>query len=88
MLRLHRYWFRFEGEPLSLPPGIVLGCGVTAFTREDALHLLATHVFRGPIPPILSVTEDIDVSTLDAGHVLPNMHEPASRGVWYPLGYR
>jgi hypothetical protein len=30
------------------------------------------------------VVEDVDVSQLDAGHVLPNMGDPTLRGVWFP----
>jgi hypothetical protein len=33
------------------------------------------------------VIEDVDVTTLDANHVLPNMMPPSVRGVWYPIGY-
>jgi hypothetical protein len=28
------------------------------------------------------------VSTLDKGHVLPNMAAPNERGIWYPLGFQ
>jgi len=29
----------------------------------------------------------VDVSTLDHGHVLPNMEVVLLRGVWFPKGY-
>jgi hypothetical protein len=32
----------------------------------------------------LHVTEDVDIQTLDQGHVLPNMGVPSERGVWFP----
>ncbi len=83
---LHRYWFEFEDVYLSV---VGLGCGVTAYSEEDARSLLAETVFRDvAFPPIRRVVEDVDVSTLDAGHVLPNMLEPTSRGVWFPAGHR
>ena len=41
----------------------------------------------GELPTIAVLIEDVDVSTLDAGHVLPNMSPPVRRGVWFPLGY-
>ena len=50
-----------------------LGCGVTAVDRADAEQLLVEGPFRGAmLPPVARVLEDVDVSQLDAGHVLPN----------------
>jgi hypothetical protein len=84
---LHRYWFEFEIG--TLPPGAALGCGVTAYTEEDARRLLADTVFRASaFPQARRVVEDVDVSKLDPGHVLPNMHDPVTRGVWFPMGHR
>jgi hypothetical protein len=83
---LRRYWFRF-GE---LPPFTILrlGCGITAFNKDDAIVLLRERVFAGrEMPTIAEVTEDVDISTLDRGHVLPNMGVVGIRGVWFPLGY-
>jgi hypothetical protein len=31
--------------------------------------------------------ENLDIRTLDQGHVIPNMKDPTLRGVWFPLGY-
>jgi hypothetical protein len=87
--RLRRYWFRFAlnfGEPH--PPGVLLGCGVTAADVDSAQRLMAAKVFKGyRLPTITEVVEDIDVCTLDAGHVRPNMGDPACPGVWFPLGF-
>ena len=53
-----------------------------------ALCLLKEKVFNGAtLPEIKNMIENVDVSTLDAGHVLPNMSPPNIRGVWFPLGY-
>jgi hypothetical protein len=30
------------------------------------------------------VVTDVDISTLDQGHVIPNMNMPLARGVWFP----
>ncbi|WP_139237297.1 hypothetical protein [Polaromonas sp. YR568] len=81
---LHLFWFSFD----SLPPFSVLaaGCGVTAYSHDDALHLLKERVFNQALPAC-SVIEDIDVRTLDENHVLPNMGLVTQRGVWFPLGY-
>lgn len=88
-MRLRRYWITFdftsEDRP---PPGTLIGCGVTAADLDDALGIVRNRVFqRAELPRVTEVREDVDVSTLDAGHVLPNMGVPSTRGVWFPLGY-
>lgn len=80
---LHRYWLTFEEG--AAPVGCRLGLGVTAWTLDDALAVAREALRLGQLVPA-SVTEDIDVSTLDAGRVLPNMEAPNERGVWYPMG--
>ena len=85
---MHRYWFQFDVEfDGKAPPGVIIGCGITAYDYEDALKLLREKVFLCEILPIRSYIEDVDISTLDQGHVLPNMSAPIKRGVWFPLGY-
>jgi hypothetical protein len=86
---LHRYWFRFD---LTLddrhPSGVLAGCGITAFSYDDALQILRERVFKDQdVPPITERREDVDVSSLDQGHVVPNMMSPDKRGVWFPQGY-
>ena len=84
---LRRYWFTWD----ELPQGNRargLGCGVTAESRHAAEMLLSAAIFdRGAVPPPSQFVEDVDVSTLDAGHVLPNMGDPVVRGVWFPQGF-
>jgi hypothetical protein len=68
-----------------LPPGsrVRLGCGVTALGVDDARFLIRAAL--GELPEPTRIVLDIDVSTLDAGHVLPGIRTPPSeRGVWYP----
>jgi hypothetical protein len=86
---LKKYWFTFYLTFADEhPPGTLMGCGIAAFGNEDALDLLRRRVFGSqPLPQIKSEIEDIDVSTLDSGHVLPNMHSPLERCVWLPIGY-
>ena len=84
MARLRRFWFSFEGLPSFSVLNV--GCGVTAYTYDDALHLLKDRVFAQSLPAC-SVIEDIDISTLDENHVRPNMGVVTQRGVWFPLGY-
>jgi len=90
---LTRYWIEFDTSTHQLRleatrVGVGLGCSVTAYSYDDALYLLQSRLFRDtPIPPILKVAENVDVSTLDPGHVRPNMGVPIWRGIWFPLGY-
>ena len=85
-MELRRFWFRFESLPKFT--SLQLGCGVTARDYEDALSILGETVFsRQTIPPIQNVIEDVDIGSLDQGHVVPNMEPPIFRGVWFPKGY-
>ncbi len=80
---LRRYWFEFAGSPLPSP--LNAGCGITAFSEEDARGILRTEVF--PLHgerEIVRVIVDVDVSTLEEDHVRPNMGSPVSRGAWFP----
>ena len=82
---LKRYWFQFE--LIDAPSALNLGCGITAYSRDDALTILRERVFRGgDSPRIVNVQEDVDVSTLDPKHVLGNIGLVVDRGVWFPLG--
>jgi hypothetical protein len=83
---LHRYWIEFEGSVFST--GFGPGCGVTAWTKEDAIALLRSGPFRDKqMPAVSAIKTDVDVSSLDEGHVLPNMEAPNRRGIWYPRGF-
>jgi len=85
-LKLLRYWFEFEQLPAPSP--INLGCGVTAYNYDDAIDLLKKTVFMdSTLPTIKRVLEDVDISKLDQGHVIPNMGLVLSRGVWFPLSF-
>jgi hypothetical protein len=86
MTDLHRFWFNFQNPPQFSPLG--LGCGITAHNYKDAIKILASTVFVGrTMLAIESVIEDVDVQTLDQNHVVPNMGQVSTRGVWFPLGY-
>lgn len=78
--QLKRYWFAFPG---------LLGFGVTAYSLDDAHFLLESEGYL--IDRNVEVTVDVDVSTLDPTHILPNIGPPACRGVWFPclnIGWR
>ena len=83
---LRRYWFTFEWLPTSM---LNLGCGVTAFDRDAAIALIKRHLVPDqPMPAITSVTEDVDIRTLEANHLRPNMGVPVWPGIWFPQGYQ
>ncbi len=84
-----RFWLQFDDAgDVHLPSDVRIGCGVTAFGYEDALSLVQQRVFGGrDLPIVTECIKDVDVSSLDPGHVLPNMRSPVERGIWYPLGY-
>lgn len=69
---LYRFWFR---RPVGL------GYGVTAFSVEDAEQLLAR---AGLVRDWTEVVPDVELSTLDPNHVLPNIGGVTFRGVWFP----
>jgi hypothetical protein len=84
---LRRFWFSFQKA--TQPNALNMGCGITAYDEADARKMLTMVVF--PMfgeQPIDQIIEGIDVQTLEANHVLPNIGNPAVRGVWYPALWR
>jgi hypothetical protein len=71
MMQLRRYWFILDG--LGAPTALNLGCGVTACSHDDAVRVLMEKGILGEGVTLRDSVEDVDVSTLDRGHVLPNM---------------
>lgn len=84
-----RYWFEFDFKNyVSVPYGVIMGCGITAYNYEDAKTILKSKVFTtSPLPEILRLIEDVDLRNLDQNHVLLNIGPVIQRGVWFPLGY-
>ena len=83
--QLHRYWFEFEPGENTRRVGAGLGVGATGVDRDDAERLVGELLFGGDVvPAVVAVVEEVDVRTLDEGHVQPNMGDPTVRGVWYP----
>ena len=82
---LRRFWFEFDAEELTGEIWLSIGCGVTGYDEEDCLRMIREQLIDGAeTPPIRKVIPDVDVSTLDEGHVLPNMGVPVWRGIWFP----
>jgi hypothetical protein len=62
-----------------------LGFGVTAFSTEDAVHLLRQAGIELDTDfTKLMIHENISISDLDQNHVIPNMGPMNFRGVWFP----
>jgi hypothetical protein len=80
---LSRFWLKFDGGDMRHG----LGYGVTAWTEDDALQIVQSDVLGGAPLPTVTLRADVDISMLDAGHILPNMESPNRRGIWYPRGY-
>lgn len=88
-MQLRRFWIKFKLTiDDSPPPGVLLGVGVTSNSFEEALELIKKSVFQlDGLPEVERFTEDVDIRELDQGHVVPNMGDPSTKGIWYPLGY-
>ncbi|QDE68320.1 hypothetical protein [Myxococcus xanthus] len=87
-MKLHRYWIGFSDRQLAHHEGLGYGVGVTAFSLDDAVRMLGQQVFKeSPVPSIERIIEDVDVSSLDPNHVLPNIAPPVFYGVWYPSAF-
>ena len=86
MKLLTRYWFELERGPdgvVTYTPWL----GITAYDEDDARALLDDYFRRHgyPLTPsVLRLVANVDVSTLDPNHILPNAGPPVWRGVWYP----
>jgi hypothetical protein len=64
----------------------LISAGITAYDEADARRIFEDQVVTAyGSRTIIAMTTDVDVSTLDKGHVSPNMGDPSSRGVWFPL---
>ena len=73
---LRRYWFKTKEH---------WGFGVTAYSLDDAKHLVEEAAQTlGWNYDLLEIVENVDVRTLDQGHIIPNMGAPNFRGVWFP----
>jgi hypothetical protein len=86
---LTRFWIHFDMSNWDVETVVsrylYRGCGVTAYSLDDAMQILKTELFENTrMPPVKEVITNIDVSTLDEGHIIPNMGIPVDRGVWFP----
>lgn len=84
---LRRFWFKFQNTTL-LPNEVLLGCGVTAATEAEAALIIQREVFSDQPLPNYTVQPDVDISTLDQRHVVPNMLAPIWEGIWFPGGFQ
>ncbi|WP_147414346.1 hypothetical protein [Sphingomonas gilva] len=86
MTALRTFWIDFE--KLDKPTPLNLGCGVSAFSREEAIGLIQRYIFGNrTMPVILNIIDDVKLSDLDKKHVAPNIGSTSVRGIWFPQGY-
>jgi hypothetical protein len=62
-----------------------IGIGVTAVSLDVAKQLATEVANRFGWGSLGSVAQDVDIRSLDQGHVIPNMGPPNLPGVWYPF---
>ena len=84
-MKLTRYWFEFA-ETADSPWRSSFG--VTAWTYDDALAILKSNISDFHKLQLTKNVSDVDIRTLDADHVLPNIGNCAVRGFWFPQGYQ
>ena len=72
--RLRRFWFEIEKGH---------GVGVTAYSIDDARGIIKKEASLNCVE-IIKIIEDIDIRSLDSGHVIPNIGPVNFRGIWYP----
>lgn len=80
-----RYWLDFDPRDLTRESmHYRSGCGVTAFSVEDALGLVNASLPEGtPLPRLLRVDEQVVIEKLPA-EVRGNLGDPSTRGIWFP----
>ena len=85
---LKKFWIQFnlEGKQYALQSMFISkGVGVTAFTKEDALELIQSKIFKNEkLPPVTEISEDHDTSTIKDKKITSNMGACTWRGIWYP----
>ena len=88
-MKLYHYWFEFDlPEVDAASRDVALGCGVTAFNRDDALWLIRETIFAGGVLPSISCCqEDVDRAFLEMKGIRGKAAPLRWRGIWYPLGY-
>ena len=58
---------------------------MTAYDRCDAESIVSADPTVMSFKPMFrECVEDVDVSQLDQGHVIPNMGIVVDRGIWFP----
>ncbi len=81
-----RYWIEFDFTIYDRHTIYIQhGYGVTAENTNEALRLIKEQLFENEeLPPVKKIIENVDIRTLDAGHVQPNIGICVFKGIWYP----
>ena len=91
---LIRYWIEFPRELTQRDtPWLPATVGVTAYSLDDALDIIHQYLCeylrnlfaQHPLPPVVQVTENVDIATLLDKHRRPIRSGVSIwRGIWYP----
>ena len=76
---LERYWVRVENAQFS-------EFGITAYSERDLRNIINAKI--GTETKILEIREIESIDDLEQNHVIPNIDEFVTRGIWYPIGFR
>ncbi len=79
---LNKYWITTSGCQALFRIGI----GVTAYSEEDMMAVVKKKIREDFL--VESVRRIQSIDELEQNHVVPNMEEFISRGIWFPRGYR
>lgn len=84
-----KFWIKLKQSIFDNPPiGTLLGIGVTAESKEEALILIKDKVYiNRDMPEIEFVDSYISIDNLEENHVRPNIGNMDDKGIWFPLGY-
>ena len=83
---MNKYLIRYWIKTTEYGNEFGLGIGVTAFSEEDALNIIHRKIDLQLQINSIKVIKSIE--ELEQNHVVPNMEEFITRGIWYPKGYR
>jgi hypothetical protein len=79
--KLISYWITFPEEDQYF----IIGIGVTAFSIDDAFHILEYfHFNQHKVAKRVEIKENVTIDELEYNHIELNMGPIVVRGIWYP----
>lgn len=84
VLRMRLYWIEFDRSAV-VPPGCMIGCGVTARSEAEVMELLECEFPEYADKWIIrTIIKDVEFASLDAGHIRFRSGLPLKIGIWFP----